>query len=77
LWPDGPLWASLLVGNVASVCLLTWGVMPVVTRALRFWLQPGTDSRRIDTVGLAVSVAVLTVAAVVFWLATTVVWDLP
>ena len=36
LWPTGPLWASLLVGNVASVGLLTWVVMPVVTRALAF-----------------------------------------
>lgn len=78
LWPDAPLWASLLIGNIASVCLLTWVVMPVVTRVLRFWLEPGdASSGRVDTVGLVVSVGFLAVAAVVFWLATTVVWSLP
>ncbi|MCA1007831.1 antibiotic biosynthesis monooxygenase [Rhodococcus hoagii] len=78
LWPGAPLWASLLIGNIASVCLLTWVVMPVVTRALRFWLEPGdAGDRRIDTIGLMVSVGFLAVAAIVFWLATTVVWSLP
>ena len=38
LWPDAELWASLLLGNILSVSLLTWVVMPNVTRALRFWL---------------------------------------
>lgn len=78
LWPSAPLWASLLIGNIASVCLLTWVVMPVVTRALRFWLEPadGAD-RRIDALGLVLAVAFLAAAAVVFRLATTVVWSLP
>ncbi len=64
--------------HIASVCLLTWVVMPVVTRVLRFWLEPGdASSGRVDTIGLVVSVGFLAVAAVVFWLATTVVWSLP
>jgi uncharacterized protein len=37
LWKKSELWASLLVGNILSVTLLTWVVMPIVT-ALRFWL---------------------------------------
>jgi antibiotic biosynthesis monooxygenase (ABM) superfamily enzyme len=79
IWPGADLWQSLLLGNVLSVGLLTWIVMPVVTRALRFWLAPDpriTD-RRVDVIGAAVSIAFLTVAATVFWLATTVIWKLP
>jgi uncharacterized protein len=71
LWPSGPLWASLLVGNVASVALLTWVVMPVVTRVLGPWLtpRPGAAQPRTDVVGTVASLAFLTVAAAVFWLA--------
>ncbi len=78
IWPNAPLWSSLLVGNILSVSVLTWVVMPTVTRLLRFWLEPEPPgSRRNDLVGLVVSVGFLTLAAVVFWLATTVVWTLP
>jgi hypothetical protein len=73
LWPTGPLWASLLVGNVASVGLLTWVVMPVVTRALRFWLEPERGSRqpRTDVLGTVASLVFLAFAATVFWVVTT------
>jgi antibiotic biosynthesis monooxygenase (ABM) superfamily enzyme len=79
IWPKGPLWATLLVGNICSVSLLTWVVMPLVTRALRFWLVPGRQlSRaRLDLIGAAASVGFLTVAARVFWLIPRVVWHLP
>jgi len=78
IWPDAPLWASLLLGNILSVSVLTWVVMPNVTRFLQFWLEPGANaSRRNDVIGLVVSVGFITVAAVVFWLFTTVVWTLP
>ena len=72
LWPTGPLWASLLVGNVASVALLTWVVMPGVTRALGPWLTPRPDAAqpRTDALGAVASLAFLTAAAVVFWLVT-------
>jgi uncharacterized protein len=79
IWEDGELWETLLLGNVLSVALLTWVVMPIVTRALRFWLAP--DPRhagpRLDAIGAAVSVGFLTVAAIVFWLVTTQIWTLP
>lgn len=79
IWEDGDLWETLLVGNILSVCLLTWVVMPIVTRALRFWLAP--DPRRasppLDAIGTAVSIGFLTVAAIVFWLVTTQIWTLP
>ncbi|MBA3718461.1 MAG: antibiotic biosynthesis monooxygenase [Actinobacteria bacterium] len=78
IW-DGKLWATLLVGNILSVTLLTWVVMPVVTRALRFWLapEPGQEAPRLDTLGAVVSIAFLTLAALVFWLVTTQIWTLP
>jgi antibiotic biosynthesis monooxygenase (ABM) superfamily enzyme len=79
VWEGADLWASLLLGNVLSVSLLTWVVMPVVTSALRFWLapDPGSASPRLDMFGAAVSVAFLTMAALVFWLVTTQIWILP
>ena len=71
-------WCSRLVGNILSVSLLTW-VMPVVTRALRFWLvaEGNRTSPRLDALGALVSVGFLTFAAFVFWLCTTQVWHLP
>jgi antibiotic biosynthesis monooxygenase (ABM) superfamily enzyme len=79
VWPTGEMWASLLLGNVLSVCLLTWVVMPVVTRALRFWLAPakGHASRRVEALGVGASVVFLACAALVFWLVTTRIWTLP
>lgn len=79
LWPGADLWWSLLLGNVLSVSLLTWVVMPVVTRALRFWLEPDPRAplARLGAVGAAASIAFLTAAATVFCLVTTVIWKLP
>jgi uncharacterized protein len=73
LWPAGPLWAALLVGNVLSVSLLTWVVMPVVTGALEFWLEPRTGARqpRTNVLGTVAALGVLAVLALVFALATT------
>jgi len=73
LWPAGPLWASLLLGNVLSVSLLTWVVMPVVTGTLEFWLEPGAEARqpRTDILGTVASLAVLAVLALLFALTTT------
>ena len=73
------MWATLLIGNVCSVSLLTWLVMPVVTRVLRFWLVPGRQASkaRLDFTGAAISICFLTIAALVFWLCTTQIWHLP
>lgn len=70
LWGSAPLWLSLLVGNIASVTLLTWVVMPAVTRALGFWLVPGEAPRpHTDLIGTVVSLVFLACAAAVFaWL---------
>jgi uncharacterized protein len=79
IWTGAPLWASLLVGNILSVSLLTWVVMPVVTRALGFWLAPahGGFPRRLDLAGAVISIGFLTFAALIFWLCTTQIWHLP
>ncbi|MCD2196005.1 antibiotic biosynthesis monooxygenase [Actinomycetospora endophytica] len=71
LWPAAPLWASLLVGNVLSVSVLTWVVMPVVTRALGFWLEPASRGPRTDVLGTVVPLMFLAFAAAVFWVLTT------
>jgi uncharacterized protein len=78
IWPGAQLWISLLVGNILSVSLLTWVVMPVVTRALGFWMRSGPrPDPRTDLVGLACSVGFLTLAATFFYLVTRVLWTLP
>ena len=79
IWPHGPLWVTLLIGNICSVSLLTWLVMPAVTRSLRFWLLPGRPAgkERVDVIGAAAAIGFLTVAALVFWLCTTQIWHLP
>jgi uncharacterized protein len=79
IWPKASLWQSLLVGNIASVSLLTWVVMPIVTRALRFWLVPGRGgfTMRTDLIGTVASIGFLTLAALIFWLVTTQLWQLP
>lgn len=77
-WVGAPLWASLLLGNIISVALLTWVVMPLVTRALRFWLAPdrGAAQPRTDLLGVVAATAFLALAALVSWL-LTVLWTLP
>lgn len=79
VWPDAALWVGLLIGSFLGVAALTWVVMPVVTRLLRFWLAPPPlqAGPRRDALGAAVSIAFLTVVAAVFWLFTTQVWTLP
>lgn len=73
IWPTGELWVMMLVGNVVSVGLLTWVVMPAVTRMLRFWLEPapGEGGARVDLTGAGLSIAFLTLAALAFWFTTT------
>lgn len=79
LWPRAELWWSILLSNVFSVSILTWVVMPLANRALRFWLapEPRAAGPRLDALGLAVSLAFLTLLALVFWLVTVVIWTLP
>ena len=59
-----------LIGNVISVGLLEWLLMPVVTRALAPWLKAGgRDGRVVSLAGLAGIVAALAVMTILFRLA--------
>lgn len=51
---------AMLISNFASVCLLTWFVMPAVSRLLKFWLQPASrDSIQNNWMGLLLVVFAL------------------
>lgn len=39
LWPDAPIVPAVFVGNVIGISLLTWLVMPPLTRRLSGWLS--------------------------------------
>ncbi len=39
VWPDAPLVPGVFVGNVLGIALLTWIVMPPLTRRLSDWLR--------------------------------------
>jgi antibiotic biosynthesis monooxygenase (ABM) superfamily enzyme len=46
---------GLFIGNVLSVAILTWFLMPFVNRVLAFWLAPDRPrSRRVDVAGATV-----------------------
>lgn len=38
-WPDAPLVPAVFVGNVIGIAVLTWVLMPPLTRRLSSWLQ--------------------------------------
>lgn len=61
-----PFWLAMFVSNMASVAALTWLLMPGVTRALRFWLQPAGASRRRQALGVAAVLAGYAVSLLVF-----------
>jgi len=39
LWPDAPIVPAVFIGNVIGISLLTWLVMPPLTRHLSGWLR--------------------------------------
>jgi antibiotic biosynthesis monooxygenase (ABM) superfamily enzyme len=39
LWPGAPMILAVFVGNVIGISLLTWIVMPPLTRRLAGWLR--------------------------------------
>jgi antibiotic biosynthesis monooxygenase (ABM) superfamily enzyme len=58
---------AMLVGNVISVAILEWAVMPLLNRALAPWLAAhGRDGRLVSVVGAALIVAAVLGMAVLF-----------
>jgi antibiotic biosynthesis monooxygenase (ABM) superfamily enzyme len=58
---------AMLVGNILSVAILEWAVMPLLNRFLAPWLQAhGRDGRLVSVVGAALIVASVLAMALVF-----------
>lgn len=64
-WPPA---ASMLVNNLITSSILTWAVMPFVTRSLRFWLRPAyrRTASNVDAIGTGFVVATLGLLVLVF-----------
>ena len=81
LWPlKMPLWLNLLVGNLCSSFAMTFLTMPYyVNPLLKRWLRPPPDvpAKRNNRRGIAISFAALAFWAVVFYVATRVIWHFP
>lgn len=60
--------SAMLVNNLITSSILTWGVMPVVTRVLGFWLRPAyrLASHKLDLSGLVLVVIVLGMMVMMF-----------
>ena len=67
-WLAGlPVAESLFIGNVASVGILTWVLMPVVNRSFAFWLTPARSGRwRIETLGVGIMLLGYAIAIAAF-----------
>ncbi|TVL93213.1 antibiotic biosynthesis monooxygenase [Streptomyces sp. SAJ15] len=66
-----PGYVGLFIGNVLSVSVLTWLLMPLVNRAFAFWLVPDrANSLRVHVVGAALVALCWLVFIVVFGLTT-------
>lgn len=42
LWPQGPPWLRLLLTIAIEVALMTWWLMPLLTRRLARWIYPAS-----------------------------------
>ncbi|MEU6083497.1 antibiotic biosynthesis monooxygenase [Streptomyces sp. NPDC047108] len=66
-----PAWFGLFIGNICSVAILTWVLMPLVTRLFDRWLAPrGRPGIRVHVLGALVVVACYAVLLVIFGLTT-------
>ncbi|MFH7245840.1 MAG: hypothetical protein ACHWZW_23670 [Spirulina sp.] len=66
-----PLPTAMLVNNLITSTLLTWVVMPRVSKLLKFWLRPAYSltPRHVDLVGAVVVLSLLAACVVLFnWL---------
>ncbi|MFF8914799.1 antibiotic biosynthesis monooxygenase [Streptomyces sp. NPDC015032] len=67
-----PGYLALFISNVLSVSVLTWLLMPLVTRALAFWLLPArARSARVHIAGAALVAVCYLVIIAVFGLTTS------
>jgi antibiotic biosynthesis monooxygenase (ABM) superfamily enzyme len=66
LWHNWSFAAQMLIGNILSVALLTWLVMPWVIRLLNFWLAGPTRNLRNEVLGLSIVVGGLVSFVLIF-----------
>jgi len=54
----------VLVGNITGVAMLTWLLMPITTRLMRWWLDPRASTRTsaLGTVSVVSAIAAMTLA---------------
>jgi uncharacterized protein len=50
---------AMLIGNALSVCILQWGVMPLLNILLAPWLKANSDRQRVFSVGGLLLILVL------------------
>ncbi|MGW6143818.1 antibiotic biosynthesis monooxygenase [Streptomyces sp. NPDC055144] len=66
-----PGYLGLFFSNVLSVSILSWLLMPLVNRALAFWLRPGrTRTVRVDVAGAALVALCWALTILIFALTT-------
>jgi antibiotic biosynthesis monooxygenase (ABM) superfamily enzyme len=66
LWRNLSLPVQMLIGNTLSVALLTWWVMPSVTRLLSSWLTGASKDWRNELLGIGTVVAGLALFVLIF-----------
>jgi uncharacterized protein len=70
LWQNRSLSVRMLFGNILSVALLTWLVMPAVSRVLGFWLSSSGRNWKREALGIAIVAAGLALFVLAFWMVT-------
>ncbi|MEM6715073.1 MAG: hypothetical protein AAF622_08365, partial [Cyanobacteria bacterium P01_C01_bin.147] len=63
--------SSMVVNNLITSSILTWGVMPLVSKIMRFWLYPASQpkSQTRDWLGAgAIAGALLVMVALFNWI---------
>ena len=70
LWQNQSLSVRMLFGNILSVALLTWLVMPAVSRLLGFWLSSSGKNWKTEALGIGTVAAGLALFVLVFRMIT-------
>ena len=70
LWRNQPLSVQMLFGNILSVALLTWLVMPAVSRLLDFWLSSTGKNWKTEALGIGAVAAGLALFVLAFRMIT-------
>lgn len=65
-----PFPVIVFIGNAIGTILLTWVLMPIVTRAMAWWLDPGV-SRKATVIGIFVMLVVYGLEITMF----TAIWE--